>query len=204
MSHGESPCSLTDTSEKETDMKTGSFLGLIILIACSALTVAGQDAQAEAALRKAAQDGDIQTVKDLLAKGANVNAKDETGKTALLWVAPARDNPEMIKLLIAKGATALMIAASQSNPGIIAELIEAGAEINAQNNSGGTALMAAASRGNLDEIKILRAKDADVKLKDKKGRTAFDVAIAGSKNYTDETNKKRFAEVLKLLDLPID
>ena len=195
-------------------MKTGSFLCLIILIACFALGVSGQDAQAEAALRKAAQDGDIQTVKDLLGKGANVNAKDQTGKTALLWVAPARDNPEMVKLLIANGAdvnakdnegvTALMIAASQSNPGILAELVDAGAEINDQNNAGGTALMAAASHANLDEIKILLAKDADIKLKDKKGRTAFDVAIAGSKNYTDETNKKRFAEALKLLDVPID
>jgi ankyrin repeat protein len=206
--------SSSDTSEKEAVMKTGTFLSVIILIACFAFSVSGQDAQAEAALRKAAQDGDIQTVKDLIAKGANVNAKDETGKTALLWVAPARDNPEMVKLLIAKGAdvnatdnegvTALMIAASQSNPGILAELIEAGAEINAQNNSGGTALMAAAFRANLDEIKILLAKDADVKLKDKKGRTAFDVAMAGSKNYTDETNKKRFAEAGKLLDLPIN
>jgi uncharacterized protein len=195
-------------------MKPGRYLCLILLIVSSALVAVGQDAQADAALRKAAQDGDLQTVQDLLAKGANVDGKDATGKTALLWVAPARDNPEMVKLLIAKGAdvnakdndgqTALMIAASQSNPGILAALIEAGAEVNTQNNAGGTALMAAASRANLDEIKMLLAKDADRKLKDKKGRTAFDVATDGAKNYKDETNTKRFAEALKLLDLPID
>ena len=199
-------------------MKALRFLLLIALITCPALIVAGQNpdnaSQTDAALRKAAQDGDIQAVEDLLAKGANVNAKDDKGRTALLWVAPARDNPEMAKLLLAKGAdvnakdnageTALMIAASQSNPGILAALLDAGAEVNAQNNEGGTALMAAAFRANLDEIKILLAKDADIKLKDKKDRTAYDVAVAGSKNYQDETNKKRFAEALKLLELPID
>jgi uncharacterized protein len=195
-------------------MNPGRYLCLIILIACSALIVAGQDPLADAALRRAAQDGDMPVVKDSLSKGANVNAKDETGKTALLWVAPARDNPEMVKVLIAKGAdvnakdndgeTALMISASQSNPGILTALLAAGAEVNAQNNAGGTALMAAAFRANLDEIKILLAKGADLKLKDKQGRTAFEVAKDGSKNYTDETNKKRFAETLKLLDVPVD
>src|SRR5437660_1580397 len=192
-------------------MKPSRYFCLILLVACSALIVVGQSQEknppSDAALRKAAQDGDLQAVKDLLAKGADVNAKDDKGKTALLWAAPARDNPEMMRLLIAKGAdvnakdndgeTALMIAAGQSNPGILAELIEAGADINAQNNSGGTALMAAAFRANIEEIKILLAKDADLKLRDKKERIAFDVAQDGSKNYQDETNKKRFAQALK-------
>ena len=188
-------------------------LCLILLVVSSALVGAGQDSATDAAWRKAAQDGDLPAVKDLLSKGANVNGRDETGKTALLWVAPARDNPEMVKVLLAKGAdvnakdrdgeTALMIAASQSNPGILAVLLAAGAEVNAQNKAGGTALMAAAFRANLDEIKILLAKDADLKLKDKKGRTAFDVAKDGARNYTDETNRKRFAETLKLLEVAI-
>src|SRR6266404_4377663 len=158
-------------------MKPVNYLCLIILFACLAPFVAGQDPQTDAALRKAAQDGDLQTVKDLLAKGADVNAKDNDGETAL------------------------MIAASQSNPGILTELIEAGADINAQNNSGRTALMAAAFRANIEEIKLLLAKGADLKLKDKKDRTAFDLAKDGSKNYHDETNRKRFAEAFKLLEV---
>lgn len=195
-------------------MKPTRYVLLILFILSSTLIVAAQNSATDTALRKAAQDGDMTAVKELLDKGANVNSKDDTGKTALLWVAPARDNPEMVKFLIAKGAdvnakdnngeTALMIAASQSNPGILAALIEAGAEVNAQNNSGGTALMSAAFRANLEEIKILLTKDADLKLKDNKGRFALDVAKEGSKNYKDEVNKKRFAEALKLLDVPID
>jgi len=195
-------------------MKPMRYLFLVLLIFSSALIVAGQNSATDTALRKAAQDGELTAVKELLDKGANVNSKDDTGKTALLWVAPARDNPEMVKFLIAKGAdvnakdndgeTALMIAASQNNPGILVALIEAGAEVNAQNNAGRTALMAAAFRANVEEIKILLAKDADLKLRDKKERIAFDVAQDGSKNYQDETNKKRFAQALKLLEVPIN
>src|SRR5712671_703287 len=100
-------------------MKALRFLLLIALVTCPALIVAGQNpdnaSQTDAALRKAAQDGDIQAVEDLLAKGADVNAKDNAGETAL------------------------MIAAGQSNPGILAALLDAGAEANAQNNEGGTA-----------------------------------------------------------------
>jgi uncharacterized protein len=190
------------------------YVCLFILIVSSSLTVTGQAAGDDAALRKAAQDGDMTAVKELLAKGANVNAKDDKGRTALLWVAPARDNPEMVKVLIAKGAdvnakdndgeTALMIAASQSNPGIMAELLDAGAEVDATNKAGGTALMAAAFRANTEEIKTLLAKGADRKLKDKKGRTAFDVAKEGSKNYSDGENAKRFAEALEYLEIPAE
>jgi len=195
-------------------MKSLRYLFLILIAVCSALTVVGQDAQADAALRKAAQDGDTTAVNGLLAKGANVNAKDDKGRAALLWVAPARDNPEMVKVLIAKGAdvnakdnegeTALMIAASQSNPGVMAELLEAGAEVDATNKAGATALMAAAFRANIEEIKILLAKGADRKLKDKKGRTAFDVAKEGSKNYSDGDNAKRFADAMEFLETPAE
>jgi ankyrin repeat protein len=190
-------------------MNSVRYISLIFLIACSALIANAQSRQSEAALRKAAQDGDIKAVNALLAKGTNVNARDETGKTALLWVAPARDNPEMVQDLISQGAdvnatdkngeTALMIAASQDNPGIIEELLAAGAKVNAANNVGQTALMEAAFRANIEIVKTLLAHGADLKLKDKKGRAAFEVANEGSANYHDPVMKKRFAETLELL-----
>ena len=185
-------------------------LFLILLLTVSAVVANGQRSELHAALRQAAQNGDRQAVKELIAKGADVNAKDETGQSALFWVAPARDNPEMVKLLIAKGAevnakdndgnTALMIAASQSNPGILKALIEAGAAVDSQNNSGETALMWAAYRANLEELRILLANSANCKLRDKKGRAASDFAREGSRNYTDEINEKRFAQAVELLD----
>jgi ankyrin repeat protein len=190
------------------------YLLLILIVFGSTLIASAQNPSPDPALRKAAQDGQMATVKELLEKGANVNARDEAGRTALLWVAPARDNPEMVKFLIDKGAdvnakdnageTALMIASSQSNPGIVTALLEAGAEVDAQNKVGGTALMAAALRGNVEEIKILLGNNADRKIKDKKGRTAFDVATEGAKNYNDDLNRERFAEALKLLEVPVN
>ena len=193
-------------------MKPIRYLLLILIVFGLALIASAQNPSPDAALRKAAQDGEMTAVKELLEKGANVNARDEAGRTALLWVAPAKDNPEMVKFLIAKGAevnaadnageTALMIAAGQSNPGILTALLEAGAEVNTQNKVGGTALMAAASRANIEEIKILLLNNADRKLKDKKSKTAFDVATEGAKNYNDDLNRERFAEALKLLEVP--
>ncbi len=191
-------------------MKLFNFFATLTLILSSTLIAVGQNSPIDAALRQSAQDGDIAAVKAFIADGANVNSRDKTGKTALLWVAPARDNPEMVRLLIQHGAdvnahdyrgeTALMIAASQSNPGIMKALIEAGARVNAQNDEGLTAVMAAAARANVDEIKILLANGADAKIKDKKGRVAADIARAGSKNYPDASNQQRFAQTLKLLE----
>ena len=193
-------------------IKRINFLLSLIFILSSVLVAAGQNSPIDAALRQSAQDGDLAAVKAFIADGANVNSRDRTGQTALLWVAPARDNPEMVKLLVEHGAdvnardyhgeTALMIAASQSNPGIMNALLEAGAKVNAQNDQGLTALMSAAARANVDEIKILLANGADAKIKDKKGRVAADIARAGSKNYPDAINQQRFAETLKLLESP--
>jgi len=54
-------------------------------------------------LLAAARRGDINTIRILLNKGTDVNAKDRHGETALIWAA-AIGNIDLVKLLIAKGA----------------------------------------------------------------------------------------------------
>jgi ankyrin repeat protein len=193
-------------------MKTvRSFIAILgVLSFC--LNASAQNPQGDVELRKAAQDGDVKAVNELIRLEADVNGRDKKGRTPLLWAAPARDNPLMIHILVANGAdvnasdkdgdTALMIAASQSNAGNVKALLESGARVNAANKAGRTALMASAFRANLPEMKLLLANGADIKLRDKKGRTAYDVAKKGSTNYADELNKKRFAEALELLKIP--
>lgn len=193
-------------------MKTVRFFIVILVVLGFCPSVIAQNPQGDVDLRKAAQDGDVKAVNELIRLEANVNGRDKKGRTPLLWAAPARDNPLMIHILVANGAevnasdkrgeTALMIAASQSNAGNVKALLELGAQVNATNKAGRTALMAAAFRANLPEIKLLLAKGADIRLRDKKGMTAYDVATKGSKNYKDEVNKSRFAETLELLKIP--
>ena len=193
-------------------MKTVRALILIPGVLGFCLSATAQNPQGDVELRKAAQDGDVKAVNELIRLEADVNGRDKKGRTPLLWAAPARDNPLMIHLLVANGAdvnasdrdgeTALMIAASQSNAGNVKALLELGAKVNAVNKAGRTALMAAAFRANLPEIKLLLANGADIKVKDKKGRTAYDVATKGSTNYRDELNQQRFAEALELLKIP--
>ncbi len=57
----------------------------------------------ERALRSAALDGNIEAVKRQLAAGANVNAPNTYGWTALYW-ASSRGHKEIVELLIANGA----------------------------------------------------------------------------------------------------
>ena len=95
----------------------------------------------------------ITTNKDLaqllIAKGANVNAKNNIGETALHW-AEDHEQKEIVELLIANdsdvnakdniGGTPLHRATDVCNKEIVELLITDGAEINAKNDDGDTPL----------------------------------------------------------------
>ena len=83
--------------------------------------------------------------------GADVNAKDNDGWTALL-AAAANSNPDIVSVLLKAGAdvdekdergwTALMTAAAtNTGPEIVSVLLRAGADPNAEGEDGRTALM---------------------------------------------------------------
>ncbi len=88
-------------------------------------------------LNQAAMENNIQMVNDLIAKGADVNAKSHYGLTDL-YVAIWNGNTEVVKILIKKGAdvneksdngeTALSIAQSKNHSEIIQLLMQAGAK----------------------------------------------------------------------------
>ena len=113
----------------------------------------------------------VEQMKLLIAAGANVNAKDKFGDTALDYVLFERKTDiEKMKLLIAAGANVnegkyspLMRAQTTEQTKI---LIAAGANVNAKDRYGKTPLMHAHTP---EQVKLLIAAGADVNARDKEG-----------------------------------
>ncbi len=83
-----------------------------------------------------------------LSKGADVNARDQDGRTALMSIAGLGDT------------------------GLITLLVEHGADVNARDNQGRTALMYAADLCATWNLPTLLTAGADPAIRDKRGRTA--------------------------------
>src|SRR5579884_558536 len=136
-------------------------------------TSLGSQEKFNAELLEAAKDGQAEKVLDLIKTGADVNAKDASGDTALI-LAAYNGRIETVKALIkskadvnAKGShgyTALMVAAYNGDTEMVKALIEARADVNAENKSGDTALILAMRqnyKGIVDLLKSAGAKSPD-------------------------------------------
>ena len=140
----------------------------------------------EQALRNAALDGQSETVRSSLDKGASTDAPDPDGRTALMMAA-FNGHTDTVRLLIdheAKvnaldgvGRTALMYAAAGPFAQTVQLLIDRGADLYIRDKEEGfTALMFAAAEGQADVIEVLLAHGADLKVTDQDGDTALDFA----------------------------
>lgn len=103
-------------------------------------------------LHRAAARGDAKVVADLLARGRNVNATDEAGRTPLSYAAQSGSLPTALHLLRVGadvhaadpvGRSPLFYAASARAPYLLGALLEAGADPNRADEAGVTPLMAA-------------------------------------------------------------
>ena len=122
----------------------------------------------EANLLLAASNGKISNVKTLLAKGADINARDKE-----------------------LGTTALTLAARNGHTHVVRTLLEQNAEVNAVDDElGFTALMYAAREGNTEMTRILLEKDADVHVMSKHGATAFRIAVVNGHSTIIKELKK--------------
>ena len=123
-------------------------------------------------LSLAATNGNAAILELLLKAGANPNATQSEGETALMTAART-GIPAAVKTLLAHGAdvnakeswrgqTALMWAAAEGHAETIQVLLEAGAQVNARSNAGWTALLFAAREGRIPAVKALLAGGANV------------------------------------------
>ena len=136
----------------------------------------------ETAFTKVVEDGDTGAVDLFLTGGMNPDARDETGRTALVNAA-ARGSDNISKKLLRKGAdvnardnaglTALMESARSGHKDTTKVLLENGADVNLTDNNGQTALVRAAAQGHGDIVRMLLNKGARTDLKDKDGRDAL-------------------------------
>ena len=160
-------------------------------------------------IHKAAEDGNIEAVKQYLDGGADVNAKDKLGWTPMFYAASS-GRKEIAELLIAKGADVNakskfgsqipLYFAAQSGYREIAELlIENGADVNAKIDRGRTPLYAATYGGYNQVIELLIAKGADVNAKSDDGRTSLDYAekLEDWRSPEDRAAKKETADLLR-------
>jgi ankyrin repeat protein len=107
--------------------------------------VLNKDSSAWTSLHFEARAGHKEAVKLLLAKGANVNARERNG-FMLLQVAATKGYKDVVELLLANKA-----------------------EVNAKNNAGMTPLHWAAEKGHKEVVELLLTNKADVNVRDNTG-----------------------------------
>jgi ankyrin repeat protein len=190
---------------------------LITTIAAVVLVGCGPSVPDDSILT-AASLGDIETVKQHLAAGADVNGwPDEGGQAPPLYWAAHEGHKEIVELLIANGAdvnlrsgmvvktkdgsdgeqmaqemmnnrTPLDMAIRKEHTEIAELLIAKGTDVNAKSNRGYTPLHEASKNEKTEILELLIANGADVNAKDDDGDTPLDYA-----------RRRKYTEVAALL-----
>lgn len=121
-------------------------------------------------------------LRDLLTKGADPNARDTEGSTAL-QIAVEHEMTDIVRILlenkadpnnIKDGSSPLLLRAASylpKNPEIVKMLLEHGANPNVKQDDGSTILHMAAINDNIELVRLALDKGADVDAKDKQGMT---------------------------------
>jgi len=144
---------------------------------------------------QASTNQNIVAVRKLVEDYCNINAKDPTGRTALIGAA-YQGHTEVVEYLLQQGAnpnlqdnkgqTALMAAMAAAHQGhikIVDSLLQKGADPNLISANGITTLMLAAQEGHTKVVESLLQRGADSNLKTDKGLTAL--MLAAQEGHTD-------------------
>jgi ankyrin repeat protein len=163
------------------------LVGVVALSLSVMLSAAGTAPVADAVMKR-----DADAVRTLIKAGADVNAAQGDGMTALHWAARNGD-VELTRVLLFAGAnvkastrlggyTPLLLAAQQGHSAVIAALITAGSDVKAANALGTTPLMLAAASGDAQSVTMLVENGAEIEAKEKTfGQTPLMFAAAANR-----------------------
>ena len=159
---------------------------------CGAMLLAAMVGAAPSSVADAARTGDRDAVKTLLRTGADVNAVQGDGMTALHWAA-SRGDAELTGLLVTAGAnvraltqfggySALHVAAERGHGSVVAALVKAGAEVSATTKVGTTPLMLGAASGDVATVSALLSAGTPIDTREReRGHTALMFAAAANR-----------------------
>ncbi len=155
---------------------------IALLAACQNVPNSSQDLEPQSSEKKvevmdqqliaSAENGNTDDVLALLQDGADIDATDEHGRTAVM-AATYNNEVDTVKALIQKGAdinirdnnsdNVLLHAGASGQLEILKLAIEAGADTKLTNRFGGTALIPASERGHVEVVReLLTQSDIDV------------------------------------------
>ena len=164
-------------------------LGLVGVLALSLSVMLGA---AAAPVADAAMKRDPEAVRTLIKGGADVNAAQGDGMTALHW-ASRHGDAAMTQMLLFAGAnvkattrlggyTPLLMAAEHGHAAVMSALLAGGADARAGNALGTTALMLAAASGNPTAVTTLVENGAEIEAREKTfGQTPLMFATASNR-----------------------
>ena len=150
------------------------------------VTATKPSATADAALLRAADEGDADAVALALRAGAGLETRDARGRTALL-LAATHDHVDVARVLVAVGAdpdalddrhdTPWLVTGVTGSVAMLEALLPANPDLSIENRYGGLSVIPASERGHVDYVRRVVGTGIDVNHVNRLGWTALLEAV---------------------------